>query len=84
MTTQLRYEQKGYFDIVVKEAPEDSVALSLKALSPGQSFISAKGPIPFHNFQYKANMRETIHMIAGGSGITVMLQVLIILLPFLY
>lgn len=42
---------------------------------PEGGFVSIKGPFAYDCFQYRANMRETIHMIAGGSGIAVMLQV---------
>lgn len=50
------------------------VARQLQIMPEG-GFVSVKGPFAYDCFQYRANMRETIHMIAGGSGISVMLQV---------
>ena len=67
-------QQKGYFDVLVKSSYEDDVASQLENIPDG-GFVSAKGPFAYDYFKYEANMRDTIHMIAGGSGISVMLQV---------
>ena len=75
-STLLAYfnNQKGYLDVLVKSSYEDAVASQLLD-TPEGFFVSLKGPFAYECFQYRANMRDTIHMIAGGSGISVMLQV---------
>jgi hypothetical protein len=61
---------------LIKNNIEDAVAGQLLSLPEG-GFLSVKGPFAYECFQYQANMRDTIHMIAGGSGVSVMLQVLV-------
>ena len=58
----------------MKDKPHDAVAGELLTMSQGD-FIQVKGPYTYNNFKYCRNMRDTIHMIAGGSGISVLLQV---------
>lgn len=60
----------------MKSSYEDDVASQMQQIPDG-GFVSVKGPFAHDSFQYKPNMRDTIHMIAGGSGISVMLQVYI-------
>jgi len=66
-------EQKGYFELMVKGYPTGVVSKYLCSLKPGDS-VQVKGPFP--KLPYKANMKKRIGMIAGGSGITPMLQVI--------
>eukprot|EP00930_Biecheleria_cincta_P032570 TRINITY_DN22597_c0_g1_i1.p1 TRINITY_DN22597_c0_g1~~TRINITY_DN22597_c0_g1_i1.p1 ORF type:complete len:300 (-),score=36.35 TRINITY_DN22597_c0_g1_i1:378-1277(-) len=65
-------DQKGYFELLVKGYPDGQVSRYLCSLKPGDSVL-VKGPV--HKLPYKANMKKNIAMIAGGSGITPMLQV---------
>merc|ERR1712107_857764 len=53
--------------------PEGVVSKHLCSLKAGDS-IEVKGP--FEKLAYKANMKKEIGMVAGGSGITPMLQIL--------
>jgi len=66
-------DQKGSFELVVKAYPGGKVSEYLHSLKVGDS-IEVKGPIP--KLAYKKNMKKQIACIAGGSGITPMLQVI--------
>merc|ERR1719159_1670089 len=66
-------DQKGYFELMVKGYPSGVVSKHLCSLKAGDS-VEVKGP--FEKLPYKANMKKRIGMVAGGSGITPMLQVL--------
>jgi len=66
-------EQKGYFELMVKGYPTGIVSKYLCSLKPGDS-VEVKGPFP--KLPYSANMKKRIGMIAGGSGITPMIQVI--------
>lgn len=66
-------DQLGYFELMVKGYPTGLVSKYLCSLSPGDT-IDVKGPFP--KLAYTANMKKHIGMIAGGSGITPMVQVL--------
>lgn len=65
-------DQAGYFELLVKGYPTGVVSKYLTSLKPGDS-VEVKGPFP--KLPYTANMKKHIGMIAGGSGITPMLQV---------
>lgn len=65
-------DDKGYFQLLVKGYPTGLVSKYLCTLQVGDS-VEIKGPFP--KLPYKANMKANIGMIAGGSGITPMLQV---------
>mmetsp|Transcript_68484 Transcript_68484/g.130337 ORF Transcript_68484/g.130337 Transcript_68484/m.130337 type:complete len:309 (-) Transcript_68484:67-993(-) len=65
-------EQAGYFELLIKGYPNGVVSKYLCSLKAGDS-IEVKGP--FKKLPYKANMKKKIGMIAGGSGITPMLQI---------
>jgi cytochrome-b5 reductase len=58
---------------VVKAYPKGKVSSYLHSLSVGDT-IEVKGP--FQKLQYEANMKKRIGMIAGGTGITPMIQVI--------
>mmetsp|Transcript_13476 Transcript_13476/g.20261 ORF Transcript_13476/g.20261 Transcript_13476/m.20261 type:complete len:284 (+) Transcript_13476:26-877(+) len=65
--------QKGYFELIVKRYPEGRVSSYLHSLRVGD-FIEVKGPFP--KLEYRPNMKRKIAMVAGGSGITPMLQII--------
>ncbi|KAL3159030.1 hypothetical protein ABBQ32_011029 [Trebouxia sp. C0010 RCD-2024] len=65
-------DAKGYFDLVVKVYEQGKMSKHFGELKEGDE-VEMKGPLV--KFQYKANMKKKIGMIAGGSGITPMLQV---------
>eukprot|EP00252_Welwitschia_mirabilis_P006324 TRINITY_DN17174_c0_g1_i1.p1 TRINITY_DN17174_c0_g1~~TRINITY_DN17174_c0_g1_i1.p1 ORF type:complete len:268 (+),score=59.70 TRINITY_DN17174_c0_g1_i1:331-1134(+) len=66
-------EAKGYFDLMVKIYPEGKMTQHFAQLKRGDT-LEAKGPIG--TLQYSPNMKKHIGMIAGGTGITPMLQVI--------
>lgn len=70
--TPVSEEGHGYFDLVVKQYPTGVVSKHICSLKPGDS-LEFKGPLM--KFQYKPNEIPSILMIAGGSGLTPMLQV---------
>lgn len=65
-------DAKGYFDLVVKVYEQGKMSKHFGELKEGDT-LEMKGPLP--KFPYKANMKTKIGMVAGGSGITPMLQV---------
>ena len=46
----------------------------IQGLRPGVDSLEMKGP--FKKIEYKANMKKKVGMIAGGTGVTPMLQVI--------
>lgn len=66
-------DAKGYFDLLIKVYPEGKMSQHLASLKPGD-VIEVKGPI--EKLRYTPNMKKYIGMIAGGTGITPMLQVI--------
>ncbi|XP_014507143.1 NADH-cytochrome b5 reductase-like protein [Vigna radiata var. radiata] len=66
-------ESKGYFDLLIKVYPEGKMSQHFASLKPGD-VVEVKGPI--EKLRYTPNMKKQIGMIAGGSGITPMLQVI--------
>ncbi|KAJ3114418.1 hypothetical protein HK100_001669 [Physocladia obscura] len=65
---------RDYFDLLVKKYPDGSVSSMIHNLIPGKDFILARGPIL--SFPYTENMADHIVMIAGGTGITPMYQLI--------
>jgi cytochrome-b5 reductase len=67
--------QRGYVDLLIKTypAPGGQMSRHIEQLAPGDE-LEMKGP--FKKVEYKANMHKKIGMIAGGTGITPMLQVI--------
>lgn len=65
-------DQKGYFDLVIKYYDKGAMSKHIHSLKPGD-YLEVKGPIP--KIKYEKNMKKRIGMIAGGTGITPMLQV---------
>ncbi|KAG0579970.1 hypothetical protein KC19_4G139000 [Ceratodon purpureus] len=66
-------DSKGYFDLLIKIYPEGKMTQHLAHLKPGDE-LDVKGPIP--KLPYTPNMKKQIGMVAGGTGITPMLQVI--------
>lgn len=66
-------EAKGYFDLMIKVYPEGKMSRHFASLKPGD-FLEVKGPI--EKLRYSPNMKKHIGMIAGGTGITPMLQII--------
>jgi len=70
--TPVTYDVKGYFELVVKTYKEGKMSAHIGNLKIGDK-LAIKGPNG--KLPYTANMKKNIGMIAGGSGITPMLQV---------
>ncbi|KAJ4952132.1 hypothetical protein NE237_028964 [Protea cynaroides] len=66
-------DAKGYFDLLIKLYPDGKMSQYLESLKPGD-VLEVKGPIA--KLRYTPNMKKNIGMIAGGSGITPMLQII--------
>ncbi|CAI6099390.1 unnamed protein product [Clonostachys chloroleuca] len=64
--------QPGYFDLLIKTYPKGNISKHIEALEIGQS-IRVRGPKGA--FSYKPNMVRHFGMIAGGTGLTPMLQI---------
>jgi len=71
--TPITYDEKGYFDLMIKVYPTGVMSKYIGQLKVG-STLDIKGPIP--KIPYTPNMKKTIGMVAGGTGITPMLQVI--------
>lgn len=65
-------EQAGYFDLLIKSYPTGNISKHLTSVNVGQT-IRVRGPKGA--FTYTPNMVRHFGMIAGGTGITPMLQV---------
>lgn len=65
-------DARGYFDLIVKVYPDGKMTQHLHRLQVGDS-LDVKGPIV--KLPYTPNMKKVIGMVAGGTGITPMLQV---------
>mmetsp|Transcript_9676 Transcript_9676/g.12704 ORF Transcript_9676/g.12704 Transcript_9676/m.12704 type:complete len:293 (+) Transcript_9676:160-1038(+) len=65
-------DQKGFFDLIIKNYPEGNVSSYIHNLRIGEE-VKVKGP--YVSLEYKPNMFKRIGMIAGGSGLTPMLQI---------
>lgn len=65
-------DSQGSFDLVIKVYPNGNMSKHIGSLQVGDT-LEFKGPI--QKLEYQPNMKKQIGMIAGGSGITPMLQV---------
>ncbi|KAI1302557.1 hypothetical protein F5Y03DRAFT_205846 [Xylaria venustula] len=65
--------QPGYFDLLIKSYPTGNISKHLASLGVGQT-IKVRGPKGA--FVYTPNMVRHFGMVAGGTGITPMLQVI--------
>ncbi|RKP39432.1 NADH-cytochrome b5 reductase 2 [Dimargaris cristalligena] len=66
-------ETPGHFDLIVKEYPEGIMSKHIASLKPGDT-LDIKGPIT--KFKYVPNMHKELGMVAGGTGIAPMLQII--------
>ena len=64
---------KGFFDILVKHYEHGVVTKKLANLQVGQT-VQFRGP--FGKLQYVPNLAKELALVAGGTGITPMLQVI--------
>lgn len=64
--------EPGYFDLLVKTYPQGNISQHVASLKIGQS-IRIRGPKG--SFVYTPNMVRHFGMVAGGTGITLMLQI---------
>jgi len=71
--TPISQHERGMLSLLVKKYPEGKMSQHIHSLKPGDK-LEIKGPLP--KLQYKANMKREIGMVAGGTGITPMLQVI--------
>jgi len=65
--------QPGHFDLLIKSYPTGNISKHMAGLAVGQT-IRVKGPKGA--FVYTPNMVRRFGMIAGGTGITPMLQII--------
>ncbi|KAJ0104339.1 hypothetical protein N8I77_007442 [Diaporthe amygdali] len=65
-------EQAGHFDLLIKSYPTGNISKHLASVNVGQT-IRVRGPKGA--FTYTPNMVRHFGMVAGGTGITPMLQV---------
>lgn len=65
--------QPGYFDLLIKVYPQGNITQHLAGLKLGNS-IRVRGPKGA--FTYTKNMVRYFGMIAGGTGLTPMLQII--------
>lgn len=63
----------GHFDLMIKRYEQGNMSKHIHSLKVGDKLL-VKGPIA--KYPYKANMKKRIAMIAGGTGITPMYQVI--------
>ncbi|KAJ3090095.1 NADH-cytochrome b5 reductase [Quaeritorhiza haematococci] len=63
----------GYFDLLIKTYPTGMISKYVHEMSIGQK-IKVRGPKGF--FVYEPNMVRSFGMIAGGTGITPMMQII--------
>ncbi|CAH6722290.1 plasma membrane-associated coenzyme Q6 reductase Pga3p [[Candida] jaroonii] len=65
----------GFFDILVKSYPNGKVSKRFAMMKEGEGqTVKFRGPVG--RLQYETNMANEIGLIAGGSGITPILQVI--------
>ena len=64
---------KGHMDLLVKVYPNGPMSNHLHSMSPGQT-IDIKGPLP--KYPWTENKHSHITLIAGGTGITPMYQLM--------
>ncbi|KAI8331228.1 hypothetical protein BC941DRAFT_439378 [Chlamydoabsidia padenii] len=66
-------EDAGHFDLLIKTYPSGNISKLFGELKIGDS-MAVRGPKG--NFNYTPNLSRAIGMIAGGTGITPMLQII--------
>ncbi|KAF9348326.1 NADH-cytochrome b5 reductase [Mortierella sp. AD094] len=66
-------DQTGSFDFVIKHYETGPMSSHIHNLKPGET-LAVKGPIS--KYPLKSNQHESVSLIAGGSGITPMFQII--------
>lgn len=66
-------DQPGYLDLIVKRYPNGPMSEHLHSMNVGQR-LDFKGPIP--KYPWEPNKHKHIALIAGGTGITPMYQLI--------
>ncbi|KAI1001766.1 NADH-cytochrome b5 reductase 2 [Podosphaera aphanis] len=66
-------DDKGHIDFIIKKYPTGEMSSHIHNLKPGES-LEFKGPIP--KYPWTKNKHSHVAMIAGGTGITPMYQLL--------
>ncbi|KAG5654736.1 hypothetical protein H0H81_003744 [Sphagnurus paluster] len=66
-------DDRGYFELLIKTYEKGNISRHFATLKLGDS-IRVKGPKG--NFQYSPDLADHISMIAGGTGITPMIQII--------
>ncbi|KAK2786898.1 NADH-cytochrome b5 reductase [Onygenales sp. PD_12] len=66
-------DQPGYLDLLVKQYPDGPMSTHLHNMAVGQR-LDFKGPLP--KYPWEANKHDHICLIAGGTGITPMYQLI--------
>eukprot|EP00052_Salpingoeca_macrocollata_P033639 m.9055 g.9055 ORF g.9055 m.9055 type:complete len:300 (-) comp5377_c0_seq1:71-970(-) len=64
---------KGHFDLVIKVYKDGNMSRHVHSMKVGETLLF-KGPFP--KIEIKENMTKHIGMVAGGTGLTPMLQVI--------
>jgi len=67
-------DERGYFELIIKVYEKGVMSRYVDQLIPGKDSIEVRGPKGA--FVYIPNMHKKIGMLAGGTGITPMLQVI--------
>lgn len=71
--TPINQHERGTLTLLVKDYPEGKMSSHIHHLKEGDK-LAIKGPLP--KMAYKPNHNKRIGMIAGGTGLTPMLQVI--------
>ncbi|KAI0144602.1 oxidoreductase NAD-binding domain-containing protein [Xylariaceae sp. FL1272] len=66
-------DARGYIELVVKKYPDGPMSTHLHDMVPGQR-LDFKGPLP--KYPWEANKHDHIALLAGGTGITPMYQLI--------
>ncbi|EGD98623.1 NADH-cytochrome b5 reductase [Trichophyton mentagrophytes] len=66
-------DEPGHLDLLVKKYPGGPMSTHIHELSVGEP-LSFKGPIP--KYEWEANKHSHVCMVAGGTGITPMYQLI--------
>ncbi|KAI1503011.1 hypothetical protein F5X99DRAFT_140008 [Biscogniauxia marginata] len=66
-------DAKGYLELIIKKYPNGPMSTHLHDMVPGQR-LDFKGPLP--KYPWSANKHEHIGLVAGGTGITPMYQLI--------
>jgi cytochrome-b5 reductase len=66
-------DDKGYFDLLIKTYEKGNISRYVTTLNPGDR-LRVKGPKG--NFKYTPNLVSHLGMIAGGTGIAPMIQII--------